>query len=130
MADTGEKIDDRETGEFVVADRKIMLYRPSVGQMLVIMTLLDLEDEEDQQQQIEMVLNFGTVIRTCFTDPDDRRWVLRGLADNTVSIEQYMELAHDIIAEFEPEKAANRAERRAPAKKAAPAKRVSARARR
>lgn len=130
MADTGESPDNRETGAFTVADRKIVLYAPSTGQQLVIMTLLDLEDEQDMQQQVEMVLNFGTVIRTLFTDPDDRRWVLRGLADNTVTIEQYMDLARDILEEFAPEQAANRAERRAPAKKAAPAKRVNARARR
>lgn len=126
MTDTQEK---RETAEFVVQGRKIGLYRPSVGQMFVIITLIDLQDEPDQSQQIEMVLNFGTVIRTLFEDEADRRWVLRGLADASVSIEAYMELARDIVNEWEPEQAANRAERRAPAKRAAPAKRVSARKR-
>jgi hypothetical protein len=125
-----EAQESRETGEFTFKDRKIELYRPSTGQMMVILTVLDLQDEEEVQEQVEMVLNFGTVIRKLFVDPDDRRWVLRGLADGTLELEDYMGLARDLVEAYAPDEAANRAERRAPAKKAAPAKRVNARARR
>ena len=124
MPDTQEK---PEQGEFTLKGRTMALYRPSEGQLLVMLTLLDLQDEEDQQQQIEMVLNFGTVVRTLFVDPDDRRWVHRGLANNSFVLEDYFDLAKQIIDEYAPDRANNRAERRAPAKRAAPAKRVRSR---
>jgi hypothetical protein len=127
MADTQET---RAVGEFALKGRKMNLYAPSSGQMMVVLTLLDLQDESEVQEQVEMVLNFGTVIRKLFVDPDDRRWVLRGLADNSFDLEDYMGLARDLVEEYAPDQAANRAERRAPAKKAAPAKRVSTRTRR
>lgn len=127
MADTQE---DRTVGEFTLKGRTMKLYAPTNGQLMVVLTLLDLQDESEVQEQVEMVLNFGTVIRKLFVDPDDRRWVLRGLADNSFDLEDYMGLARDLVEEYAPDQAANRAERRAPAKKAAPAKRVSTRARR
>jgi hypothetical protein len=128
MAETPDE--GREFAEFTLKDRKIKLYRPSTGQMLVVLTIMDLQDEEEVQEQVEMVLNFGTVIRKLFVDPDDRRWVLRGLADDKIDLEDYFALSRELVEHWAPEQANNRAERRAPAKKAAPAKRVSVRARR
>lgn len=122
----------REQGEFTFGGRPMSLYRPSDGQMFTILALTDLEAEEDDGQKIDMVTNFGVVIRNLFVEAADRQYVLRGLASDKFSLEEYFELAKEIVNEWAPEQAANREERRAaakaPAKRANPAKRVRGRA--
>jgi hypothetical protein len=125
---------EREQGVFTFGDRPMSLYRPSDGQMFTILTLADLSYEEDVTQQLDMVTNFGVVVRGLFVEEDDRRYVLRGLASDLFSLEEYFDLARQLLDHWAPEQAANREERRAaakaPAKKAAPAKRINARPRR
>ena len=99
------------------------MYRPSEGQLLIVLQVLDLASEENLTQQLELVTNFGVVIRTLFVKDEDRQAVHRGLAAGKYDIEDYMDLAKAILTEWAPEQAANREERRA-ATKAAPAKRA------
>lgn len=105
----------------------MQMYRPTDGQLLVVVQVMDILDEEDQRQQIELVTNFGVVIRTLFADETDRQAVHRGLASGKYELEDYMELAKSILLEWAPNQVGNREERRA-AKKAAPAKRAVRRA--
>lgn len=118
----------RETAEATFGDRKIQLYQPTEGQLLIVLQVMDLEDEENVNQQLQLVTNFGVVIRTLFADDKDRQVVHRGLASGKYELEDYMDLARQIIIEWAPEQAGNRDERRAAAKKAAPAKRAVRRA--
>lgn len=118
----------RETAEATFGDRKIQLYQPTEGQLLIVLQVMDLEDEENVNQQLQLVTNFGVVIRTLFADDKDRQVVHRGLASGKYELEDYMDLARQIIIEWAPEQAGNRDERRAAAKKVAPAKRAVRRA--
>jgi hypothetical protein len=119
---------ERESSEVTFGDRKIQLYRPTEGQLLIVLQIMDLEDEEVVGQQLQLVTNFGVVIRTLFVDDKDRQAVHRGLASGKYELEDYMDLARQIIIEWAPEQAGNRETRRAAAKKAVPAKRAVRRA--
>jgi hypothetical protein len=114
---------EREASEFSFGDRKIDLYRPTDGQMLIVLQVVDIMEEEVLQQQIELVTNFGVVIRSLFVNDEDRQAVHRGLASGKNDLEDYMNLAVEIIQQFAPDQASNREERRA-ASKAPPAKRA------
>jgi hypothetical protein len=116
---------ERETAEVTFGDRKMKLFRPTEGQLLIVLQVMDLEDEENLTQQLQLVTNFGVVIRTLFADERDRQVVHRGLASGKYELEDYMDLARQIIVEWAPEQAGNREARRSAAK--APAKRAARR---
>lgn len=118
----------RETAPIRFGDREMLMYRPTDGQLLIVLQVMDILDEPEQTQQIELVTNFGVVIRTLFLDEKDRQAVHRGLAAGRYELEDYMNLAKDILVEWAPDQVGNREERRAAAKKVAPAKRVAKRA--
>jgi hypothetical protein len=118
----------RETAPIKFADREMLMYRPTDGQLLIVVQVTDLLDEESTQQQIDLVTNFGVVIRTLFVDDKDRQAVHRGLASGKYELEDYMELAKSLLLEWAPDQIGNRETRRAAAKKAAPAKRAARRA--
>jgi hypothetical protein len=124
---------ERETAPLTfgtgTAGRTMTMFRPTEGQLLIVLQVMDLEDEEALDQKLQLVTNFGVVIRTLFTDEKDRQAVHRGLASGKYELEDYMGLARQIILEWAPEEAGNREQRRAAAKKAAPAKRAAARVR-
>ena len=117
---------ERETAPIKFGDRTMSMFRPTDGQLLIVLQVYDLLDEEDQAQQIEMVTNFGVVLRSMFADEKDRQHVHRGLASGRYDLPEYFELAQNILLEWAPDRVGNREERRA-AKKAAPAKRVAKR---
>lgn len=117
---------ERETADVTFGDRKIKLFRPTEGQLLIVLQVMDLEDEEEVTQQLQLVTNFGVVIRTLFCDEKDRQVVHRGLASGKYELEDYMSLARQIVVEWAPDQAGNRETRRA--QKAAPAKRAVRRA--
>lgn len=121
---TGMADQARETAPIRFADREMMMYRPTEGQLLVVLQVMDLADEEVMQRQLELVTNFGVVIRTLFLDEKDRQAVHRGLASGKYELEDYMELAKNLLVEWAPDQLGNRETRRA-AKKAAPAKRAA-----
>lgn len=98
-----EEEDPREFGEFDFGEHVIRLAEPSSGQMLIVLGLVDLLDEPDKQVQIEMVNNFGVVIRSLFTRARDRQIVMRSLAAGTVQVESFFELALDVIKYWAPE---------------------------
>lgn len=120
--------EERETAEIPFAGRTLRMFRPTDGQLLVVIQVTDIADEEDVTQQVQMVTNLGVVIRTMFADEADRQEVHRGLASGKYELEDYFELAKSILLEWAPDQVDNREERRAVAKKAAPAKRVARRA--
>ena len=103
--------------------RTMQMYQPTDGQLMVVLQVYDILDEEDQRIQIELVTNFGVVIRTLFADEKDRQAVHRGLATGKYELEDYMELAKALLLEWAPDRLGNREERRAAAKKA-PAKKA------
>jgi hypothetical protein len=115
--------EERETAEIPFAGRTLHMYRPTDGQLLVVIQVTDIADEEDVTQQVQMVTNLGVVIRTMFADEADRQEVHRGLASGKYELEDYFELAKNILLEWAPDQVANREERRAAAKKA-PAKKA------
>jgi hypothetical protein len=119
---------ERETAEVTFGDRKMLLWQPTQGQLLIVLQVMDLADEENVTQQLQLVTNFGVVIRTLFVSDEDRQVVHRGLASGKYELEDYMDLARQIIVEWAPEQAGNREARRAAAKKATPAKKAVRRA--
>ena len=114
---------ERETAEVTFGDRKIQLYRPTDGQLLIVLQVLDLGDEAELTQQLHLVTNFGVVIRTLFADDTDQQAVHRGLASGKYELEDYMDLAKQMLLEWAPEQVGNRETRRAT--KATPAKRAA-----
>lgn len=122
-----DQTQERETSPITFGDRTMRMYRPTDGQLLVVLQVMDIADEENPTQQIEMVTNFGVVIRTLFADEEDRRAVHRGLASGKYELEDYFELAKAIMLEWAPDQVGNREERRAQARKATPAKRAAKR---
>lgn len=124
---------DQETATFKLGQRDVELRRPTSGQMFIVVAMADLGNEPDNAVKLEAVNNFGTVLRTCFVKPEDRQATLRALADGSLELEEYFQLAIDMISEFAPDEAANRterrAERRAPAKKAVAVRKTGGRTR-
>lgn len=120
--------DGREFVPFTFGEHEIHIAKPKPGQLLIVLAMLDLKDETDNRIQIEGLNNFGVVVKSLFTRADDRQKVMRALASGELELEDYFELALDMIREWAPEELGNRETRRA-ATKAVPAKRAARAAR-
>jgi hypothetical protein len=127
---TDNPADGRDTASFPFGARTVVLKQPTDGQMFIVMAVADIMDEPDDSMKVEAINNFGTVVRYLFVQDEDRRFVLGSLARGDVDLDDYFGLAVEMIQHWAPEQASNREERRAVAKKAAPAKRAATRVRR
>lgn len=122
----------RESAEFEVKEagsteaRMVTLMRPTSGQMFIVLGMMGLADETDVHTQINMCNDFGTVLRTCFAYDDDERYVNRGMASARLGLEQFFDLALDMIQEWAPDEAPKQ---RAPRNGPAQTKRASVRRR-
>ena len=121
-----EREDGRDFEAFEFNGREIHFAEPSKGQLYIIIGMLDVANETKLQLQIEALNNFGTVVRYLFTRAADRQHVLRGLATADVELEDYFELAVEMVQRWAPDEVANREQRRAATKeRPAPAKRAA-----
>ena len=124
----GEDQDDGEDGrpfeEFTLGDITVHFAEPTKGQMLIVIGMLDVLDEQDVKLQIEAVNHFGVVIKSLFTRDVDRRTVFRSLANGSLELEEWFDLAMAMIRQWAPEEITNREQRRA-ATKQAPQKRAA-----
>jgi hypothetical protein len=121
--DDGE--DGRPFEEFTLGNITVHFAEPSKGQMLIVIGMLDMVDEEDPKLQIEAVNHFGVVIKSLFTRDADRRTVFRSLANGSLELEEWFELAMAMIQQWAPEEITNREQRRSTTTKAQPQKRAA-----
>lgn len=123
--DTNE--DGRPFEEFTLGELTVHFAEPGKGQMLIVLGMLDMIDEEDTKLQIEAVNHFGVVIKSLFTRDRDRRLVFRALANGTLELEEWFDLAMAMVEQWAPDQVVkNREDRRATKKPAnPPAKRAA-----
>jgi hypothetical protein len=119
----------RDTASFKIADRTVVFREPTAGQMFVVLGMADLAHEQDDQLKAEACLNFGTVIKTCFVQPDDRAYVMHGLASGSIELEDFFSLAIEMVQHWAPEAGGQNREARRAAPRKAPAKKVASRVR-
>lgn len=124
MAETPPET-ERETGTFTFLDRQVTLMKPSPGQAFIMLAVLSLQDTSAElQEHLETVVNFGTMLKSLFVEPDEdeaqagfvgRSYVLGALARNTADLEDFIDLAGQMGEAFDigEETAHSRQERRA-----------------
>lgn len=121
--DRSDEEDGRPFEVFTLGEDEIHFAKPTDGQLLIVLGMLDIADETNVKIQLEAVNNFGVVVRSLFTRDRDRQIVQRGLAAGVLDLAEYFELALDMIKTWAPEQVMNREERRADAR--APQKRAA-----
>jgi hypothetical protein len=121
-----EREDGRPFEAFDFHGREIHFAEPSSGQLYIIIGMMDVPNEAKLHLKIESVNNFGTVLKYLFTRTADRQHVMRGLATGEFELDEFFELAVDMVRQWAPEEVTNREQRRALAQdRPAPAKRAA-----
>jgi hypothetical protein len=117
-ADEGDA--DRETGRasapFQLGNRDVQLYEPTDSQRFILLQTVSVSDEAiPDDERLELVLGFGQMLRALFVEATDRQYATTLLARGDIEIEDYFQLAKDMVEHWAIEAAppVNRQERRA-----------------
>lgn len=104
-----------------LGDRQVDVYEPTEGQVLVITRIPRIID---RGEMLTGLMTFGDVLDAIVVKPDDRAYAYQGIVNDTIPLEQYLELCTGILEKMKQDAEANsgREERRA-RKRAAPAAR-------
>ena len=131
-ADEGEQADDngRASAPFQLSDRDVQLYEPTGSQRFILLQTVSVADEAvPDDEKLELIIGFGQMLRALFVDPADRRYATTLLARADVELEDYFQLAKDMVERWsiEADAPVNRQERRARERRPAKAVRPAAR---
>lgn len=104
----------RESAEFDFAGRTVALYKPTTGQAIILVDVLDLGDPDTPDiEKVRGVHLFSQMLRSLFVDPDDLQHVRGRLARGEAEAEDFIGLAYQMVEHWMPDQANNREERRA-----------------
>jgi hypothetical protein len=124
--------DERRSAPFTFLDREVQLYEPSTGQSYILLTVLNLTDESaTAMEQINTIRMFGVMLGSLFVDQGDLNHVMGTMARGG-DVQDFLDLAGQMAQHWdiaEPDEPANREERRAAPRRAAPKGPVKAAAR-
>lgn len=107
---------DRAVASFQFQSRDIELYEPTDSQRFILLQTIGVADEgAPDDEKLELVVGFGQMLRSLFVTAADRQFVTGLLARGEAEIEDYFQLAKDMVEHWAIEAAppVNRQERRA-----------------
>lgn len=115
--------DDRASAPFTFKDREVDLYEPTRGQRFILLQVVGVTDDDaPDEEKMELVIGFGQMLRALFVEPGERMAVTGALARGTADVEDYFDLARQMVAHWQiedepaPNRQARRSRERRPAK--------------